>query len=381
MAFARVFLFAAIILGLSSDLLAADRDVAGAHVKSAKSNFDKGDFQTAKSMCERALQEDNTFPDAHFLMGQTLEAQNQPREAIKSYQLAADFAKKENNNQLSSKALEAAKKLGPGLVELNAADQKLVDKLVVLADKAMADEQYDTARQAYNAALALAPAHEKARENLLKTEKAIEARGDPIKAKIAAAAMSEVWYYVGVGNKEKARQMATEVSSKFGDIAAGKDAAKLLANNFDLSKTINQEIAAAKQELIEQQKKIMAKPAVKDPVKTTPSPATVSTAPPRVDVDNTEKVANDEAKKLPKDKLVSTYTDFYTKGKDFYSKATPGSEGNQKNLASALDQFIRCESLYMRLEEEKMLNPEIEEMQKQASMLRYACMKMTILSH
>ncbi len=385
---ARLFIALVFVSGLALPglLLAGDRDIATAHVASGEKSYKAGDYPTAKSMCERALQADNTFPAAHFLLGQTLEALNQPREALRSYQNAADFARKEGNQALISRAVDAAKKLGPGLVELIQADQKLVEKLLALGDRALADEQYDTARQALSSALALQPDNEKAREGLQQTEKAILARGDPVKSRIAAAAMSEVWYYVGTGNKEKARQMATDVASKFGILAAGKDAAKLLASNFDLSKTISQEIAMAKQELVEKQKKIAARPppppaaappaGTPTPAKTTP----VQTAA-RVDVDGTEKAAQEDSRKLSKDKLAAAYTELYNKGKDSYSKATPGAEGNQKNLAAALEQFIRCESIYMRLEAENLLTPEIEEQQKQASMLRYACMKMTILSH
>ena len=89
----------------------------------------------------------------------------------------------------------------------------------------------------------------------------------------------------------------------------------------------------------------------------------------------------EEAKKLPKDQLVPTFKDAYAKGKESFAKATPGTEGNQKNLHAALEQFIRCEALYMRIEEEKLTTTEVAAMQKQAGMSRYSCMKMTILAH
>jgi tetratricopeptide (TPR) repeat protein len=371
----------------SAAVLSADRDMATALLSSAEKSLKSNDYQTAKSMCERAIQADETFAQAHFTMGQTLEAMTQSKEAIRSYQTCAELAKKDNNTQLVNKALDAAKKLGPGLVDLGTADQKLVDSMINLGDKTLAEGHLETAKKAYTAALALVPDHAKAKENLAKVSKMIEDRGDPVRARIASAAMSEVWYYVGNANRDKtkakenmdkARTVAQDVSAKFGDLDAGKEAQRLLTANFDLSKTIGEELAAAKKELIEKQKIVSAKPAPATGPAT--APRTDTAAPTRVNVDATEKAANDETKKLPKDKLAATFADAYTKGKGFYSNATPGTEGNQKNLASALEQFIKCESMYLRMEEEKLLTPEIEEDFKQASMLRYACMKMTILS-
>ncbi len=379
-----VVLLACICCGVVS---AADRDMATALLSSAEKSLKGSDYPTAKSMCERAIQADETFAQAHFVMGQTLEAMTQARDAIKSYQTCAELAKKDNNTQLANKALDAAKKLGPGLVDLGAADQKLVDNMISLGDKTLAEGHLETAKKAYTAALALVPDHAKAKENLDKVNKAIEARGDPIRGRIAAAAMSEVWFYVGNANRDKtkakenmdkARTLAQDVSSKFGDLDAGKEAQRLVAANFDLSKSLNEDLAAAKKELVEKQKIVSAKPIT--PAKTD-TPAKPDTAKPqRVDVDATEKLANDDTRKLGKDKVAAAFADAYSKGKAFYSNATPGTEGNQKNLAAALEQFIRCESLYLRMEEEKTLTPEIEEDFKQASMLRYACMKMTILS-
>jgi hypothetical protein len=98
-------------------------------------------------------------------------------------------------------------------------------------------------------------------------------------------------------------------------------------------------------------------------------------------VDALEKVAMEDAKKLPKNQLVGAFKEAFGKGKDSFAKATPGTEGNQKNLHAALDQFIRCEALFMRIEEEKLSTDEVAAMQKQAGMSRYSCMKMTILSH
>ena len=356
---------------------AEDRDTAAALIASAEKSLKGGDQATAKAMCERALNSDRTFPVAHFTLGQVLEAMNQPRDAIKSYQTAAELAKKENNTALASRALEAAKKLGPGLVEIGQADQKLADRMFMLGEKALADEQLDTAKAAYTAVLALNPNHDKAKENLAQTEKAIEARGDPVKAKIAAAALSEVWYNVSIGKKDEATKLATDLKDRFSDTPAGKESGQLLACNFDLSKSIKDDLAMAKRELAERQKKLAARPAA--PAKTTDvkGPALAN----RVDVDGFEKLALEEAKKLPNDRLVAAFQDYVTKGKGFYAKATPGTEGNQQNLALALEQFIRCEAVFLRLDEQNLLSEQIRKDEEQASMLRYACMKMTILQH
>lgn len=364
--------------------MCADRDTATALLGSAEKSYKGGDFATAKSMCERAIGADDTFPAAHFLLGQVLEALNQPRDAIKSYQFTAELAKKENNTALSNKALEAAKKLGPGLLEIAQADQKLADKMFALGDRALADEQLDTAKASFAAVVALTPANEKARTKLAETERAIAARGDPVKARIAAATLSEVWYHIGNKKKDEAVKLANDLTARFGDTPAGQEAAQLLANNFDVSKDIQGQLASVKKELVEKQKKIAARPPPPPPSSgpTVSKPvAVVKPAGQNVDVEAVEKVAAEEAKKLPNDKLALAFQEHVAKGKEAYAKATPGTEGNQKNLALALEQFIHSEAVYLRLEELKLLTPQIEEDEKQASMLRYACMKMTILTH
>jgi tetratricopeptide (TPR) repeat protein len=356
---------------------AGDRDTAAALITSAEKALKNGDYATAKSVCERAIQSDDTYAQAHLMMGQILEAMNQPREAIKSFQAAADAARKENNPQLAQKALDSAKRIAPGLVELNQADQKLFDRLTALGEKAFAEERFDTAKQAFGSALALQPGNEKLKEQLSKTERAIDARGDPVRVKIAAAAMSEVWYYVGSGKKDQARKMAADVASKFADLPTGRDAQRLLDTNFDLSKTLKQDIVAAREELATEQKRLAA---ARVPTPATPARTDVK-SPVQVNLEGAEKTAADEAKKLAKDQLVARHAEYCVKGHEFYSKATPGTEGNQRNLALALEQFIQCEAVYLRLEEQGLLTPAIDKLQEEASMLRYACMKMTILSH
>ena len=100
-----------------------------------------------------------------------------------------------------------------------------------------------------------------------------------------------------------------------------------------------------------------------------------------MDIDAVEKTATEDTKKLPKDKVIPTFTETYTKGKGVLFKSSPWFGRQSERTAAALQEFIRCEALYLRIDAEKMMTPEVEDNEKQASMLRYACMKMTILSH
>jgi tetratricopeptide (TPR) repeat protein len=368
-----------IVVAVSSAVRAGDRDTAMALCSTVEASLAKGEAASAMEICKRAVAADPACPTAYYKMAQCLEQTNKPRDAFKNYKTAAELAKKENDVKLQRTANMAAEKLGTGLIQISEADQKLIVKLLPLADDAFADEQLETARSAYQAILALQPAHDKAKEGLDKTEKAIAARGDPVKAKIAGAMLAEIYYWVASGDKKKAAEIAEDVKTRHSGTAAGKEASDMLANNFEPPKNLGAEIAAAKAQLKEQAKKAAKapKPAVKDPSVSVSMPA----APPPVDVDALEKTAMDDTKKLPKDQLVPAYKDTFAKGKDFFGKATPGTEGNQKNLHCALEQFIRCEALYMRIEEEKLNTPDVDAMQKQAGTSRYSCMKMTILSH
>ncbi|HYF48525.1 MAG TPA: hypothetical protein VEJ63_03925 [Planctomycetota bacterium] len=363
------------LLGLALHSFAEDRDMAAALVASAEKAHKSSDYDTALSMCDRALQSDNTYPQAHFTRAQILETMNRAREAIGSYYAAAECARKENNPALSQKAADAARRLGPGLMDIATADQKLFDKLLLLGEKAAADEKLETAQQALNSAAVLQPGHKRVLELLEKVQSAINARGDPVSAKIAAVAMTEVWYYIGAGNKDKARQIATDITSRYSEMNVGKDAAYLLENDFDLSKIAENESATVRQQLVERQKQLSA---------SAPAGAVAAAKGPKapasyVNVDSAERAATEDANKIPKDLLAKSFRDHATKGRDFYAKATPGVDGNQQNLAQALDHFIRCEAIYLRMDELNLVTDEILEQQKQASMLRYACMKMTIL--
>ncbi|MFH0939872.1 MAG: hypothetical protein V1899_11440 [Planctomycetota bacterium] len=362
------------------NLRAEDREVAKAFLSSAEKSLKDGDPATAKAMCERAMNEDKTFPLAHFVMSQIFEAMNQPRDAIKSYQTTIALAQKENETQLVDRAFSAAKKLGPGLLEIAQADQKLLAKMFQLGEKSLADEQLETAKSAFTTVLALDSNHEKAKEYLTRTEKAIEARGDPVKGKIAAAALVEVWYNVGIGKKAEAAKLAADVKQRFSDTASGKEAERLLACNFDLSKNIKQELAQVKSELVAYQKTAI-KPVATPTTPTTPETPKIHAPAHQVNVVATEQVANETIKKIPTDQLMANFRDHLSQGKAFFAKATPGTEGNQKNLALALEQFIHCEAVYLRIEEQKLSVAQLQKDIEDASMLRYACMKMTILRH
>jgi hypothetical protein len=348
-------------------------------------SIQKSEFEAAMKVLDRAKAADPECPAVLFKLGQCQEQMNKPRDAFKNYKLAADLAKKENDMNLSRKAQSAAEKLGQGLLQISEADQKLVVKLLPVADEAFDDEQYETARAAYQSILTVAPAHDKAREGLEKTEKALAARGDPVKAKIAAAMLAEVFYLAGSGKKDDAGKMAQDLVGRHGETAAGKEASGLLARSFAPPANLDAELAAAKLQLKEQQQKAVAAAkraaAVKTTTTTTAPDKTYVVAAPPVDVDALERTAMEDAKKLPKDQLAPAFKDAYAKGTAAFANAKPGTEGNQKNLHAALEQFIRCEALYMRLEEEKLASAEIAQMQKQVGASRYSCMKMTILSH
>jgi len=356
-----------------------DREQAMALLIGADALMTGSDFIKGAEMCRRALAADPSCPAAHFKLGECLEKSSKPRDAFKSYQTAELLAKKENDAAMARKATTAAEKLGKGLIDISVADRKLIDKLLPLAGEAFDDDQYDTSRSAFAAVLALQPENTKAKEGLEKVEKAIELRGDPVKAKLAATMLTEVLYYMGTGKKDEASKIANDIVARHGDTGPGKDAAQLLANNFEPPKNMDVEVAEMKKVLKEKAKKIIASA----PKAATPNPGAIATtaSAPAVDVDAIEKEAMEETKKLGKGVLISTYKEVYTKGRDAFVKATPGTEGNQKNLQEALRSFIRCEQIFIRIDEEKLADADIQAMQKDASARRYSCMKMTILAH
>jgi len=376
------------VLCCTGAVVAGDRSTADAYLTSVPKSIADGDFKTAENLCTRALEADPTCPSAHFYRAACYEKNNKAKDAYKEYQLAVANATKDKDPVLAAKAATAAKKLGAGLGALDELDTKLAGKLQTLATDALEAGQLETAKQAFSALIALQPDNAKAKEGLDKATKALEEKGDPVRAKVAQAMLSEMWYSLGSGKKDDATELAKRLSNQFKDTEWGKEAAGLLDRDF---------AAPAKNEVADLAKKLKEQ-AAKKPAKT--APATVSTtatnvpgtgstgakspsaaAHPGVDVEALEKAADVETAKMPKTGLVPAFIAAHDKGKDFYTKATPGSEGNQENVKSALEQFIRCASLYERIDAEKLSTEELAQREKNASMLRYACMKMTILSH
>ncbi len=366
---------------------AADRASADAYLANVPNLIKENNYKTIEDMSKRALQSDDTCPNAHFYMGMCLEKNGKSREAFKEYQTAATLATKEKDTVTAAKASAAGKRVGMGLIELDALDAKLAEKMHKLADEAADAGQLDTAKQAYGSVLVLQPDNAKAKDGLEKVMAALAERGDPVKSKIASATASEMWYKLGIGQKDEAKEKAKELSEKYGDTEFGKEAAGLLERDFAPPK--KEEIAKASEKLKKQNAKVaVAKPAPPSP---TPGPGTSPSVPPKppantgpksgVDVAAVEKAAEADAKKMSKDALVPAFKDACTKGKSFYQNATPGSENNQINVAKALEQFIRADALYGRIETENLSTPELAAMIKESSMLHYACLKMTILAH
>lgn len=359
---------------------AADRTSADAMLAGVPDLIKDGNAKTVEELCKRSLQADDTCPAAHFYLGWAHEKNNKMREAVKEYQLAATIATKEKDSVLANKATTAAKKLGAGLIELDALDTKLAEKLAKLAVEALDAGQLETAKQAFDSWLTLQPDSDKAKDGMEKTKKALDERGDPIKSKLAAASLSEVIFQLGIGEKAKAKELAQALASKYPDTEPGKDAAGMIERDFAAPK--QDEIA----KLTEKVKKEIKKPKPPPAVVSTTTPNTPNTpakvvAGPRVDVDAFQKTAEEDTKKLAKDALVPAFKDAHKKGKEFFSKATPGSEGNQDNIAKALEQLIKADSLYTRIENEKMSTPELAAIAKEVGQLHYSCLKMTILSH
>lgn len=372
------------VLALFAALLAyqasgADRTSADALLTGVPDQIKENNFKAVEELCKRSLQEDESCPAAHFYLGVCFEKAGRAREAVKEYQIAAANATKEKDSSMAAKANSAAKKLGSGFVELDAADAKMADKLTKLAADSFDAGQYETAREAFHRLMILQPENPKWKENLEKCTKAIEERGDPIKSKIAAAALSEIWFRLGIGEKNKAKELAQNLSSRFSDTLPGKEAAALIERDFAAPKV--EDVAQLTEKLkSDNAAKIAATSKPVTPAVPASVPSTVKPGAGRVDVEAAQRLADEETKKLGKDALIPAFKDAHKKGKEFYAKATPGSEGNQENIARALDQFIKADSLYARIEAEQLSTPELAAEQQEVGMLHYACLKMTILA-
>src|ERR1043165_1341072 len=171
----------------------ADRVAADAYLAGVPTLIASGDYKAVEDLCKRSLAADDSFPSAHYYMAIALEKSNKPRDAFKEYQTATTLAAKEKDNVIGGKASAAAKKLGQGLMEIDALDQKLADKLQKIAAEAIELGRLETARQALTSLLILQPDNAKVKEGLEKVNKAIQDRGDPVRTKIAAAMLTEMW--------------------------------------------------------------------------------------------------------------------------------------------------------------------------------------------
>lgn len=359
---------------------AADRTSADAMLAGVPDLIKDGNAKTVEELCKRSLQADDTCPAAHFYLGWAHEKNNKMREAVKEYQLASTIASKEKDSVLAAKASAAAKKLGAGLIELDALDTKLAEKLIKLAVEALDAGQLETAKQAFESVISLTPDSDKAKDGLEKTKKALDERGDPVKSKLAAASLSEVLFQLGIGEKTKAKELAQNLALKYSDTEPGKEAAGMIERDFEAPK--HDEIKLLTEKVKKEAKKVAAAP--KPPPAVTSSHVSTPVKPvggPRVDVDAYQKTAEEDTKKLSKDALVPAFKDAHKKGKEHFAKATPGSEGNQDNIAKALEQLIKADSLFTRIDNEKMATPELMAIAKEVGQLHYSCLKMTILSH
>jgi hypothetical protein len=363
--------------------MAGDRDVALALVSQVEGMIKQGSYDKAADMCRRALAADDTCGEAHYQLGVCQAQLNQPREATQSYQKAVSFGLAAKDDNLVQKARGSLKKLCPAVFEFEQADQRLADRLLSLADEALAAGQLETACEAFDVALAANPALSRAKEGSKKAHAQLELRGDPVLSKLADAMLQEVWYLVGVDRKDEAKKMAAELSQRYAQTPSGREATQLVANDFGPPK--KEEALALKKQLVEQQKaaaKVAAtKPPPPPPTTTTTTVAAPAPKPkPVVDLDALEAAAAKAAKESPKEGLGAAFDQALKQGKEFYSKAAPGTEGNQANVLKALEQFIRCEAFFTRMEDEKLATQASMKGLQEASMLRYGCQKMIVLS-
>lgn len=365
------------LTAVNSNGQAADRVGADALLAGVPELLKAKDFKAAEEFCGRSLQLDDSCPTAHFYMGVVNENSKKMREALKSYQMALTVATKEKDSALATKASAAIKKLGPGLAELDALDTKFAEKLEKLGTEALEAGRLEAARRSFALLDALQPGNEKAKAALTKIDKSLEARGDPVKGRIASAMLSEVWYLAGSGKKSEAKTLAQTLMTNYADTAMGKEATALLERDF----------AAPKQEELAQLTvKAQEEVAIGPAANITAAPGTKGATPgtaaaPRVDVASVQKSAEITAKSIAKEALAATFSECVKKGKEFYSKATPGTEGNQENVAKALEQFIKADALYVRIEEEKLSTEELAAAARDSQLLHYACLKMTVLSN
>lgn len=386
-----VFLF----LFSGAGVRAGDRDTAMALLSGAEKPQKDGHYDVAADLCQRAINADNTCGEAFFQLGLCQAKLNRPREAIQSFRKAEELALAANDDALARRAKQDAEKLCPGIFALAQADQRLVQRLLPLAEEALEAGYLDTALDVFTMVLAVTPDHQRAREGAKEARKQLDERGNPIQAKLADAMLQEIWYLVGTAKRDEARKMAQDLGERYPGTSAGKEARELVRNDFGPPRK-EDSVALAKQlksrtrskppstTFMPPEKGGATAAISPPPEKVASSKATATTTTPArrciVDLDALEAAAADEAKKTAKDGLAAAFADALQKGKDFYSKAAPGTEGNQANLAKAVEQFVRAEALFGRLEQEKLVDQDLEKQLQEVSMLKYGCLKMVVLA-
>ena len=364
-----------VFISATISAFSADRTAAEAYLAGVPPLVTGGDYKAVEDLCKLSLRADDTCPLAHYYNALCLEKTNKAHDAFKEYQNAAALAAKEKDAGTAAKSTAAAKRIGGGLMEIDALDSKLADKLIKIGAEAIDSGRLETAKQTFATLLVLQPENVKAKEGLEKATKALKEHVNPIKAKIAAAMLSEVWYRVGNNQKSDAVELAKALTQKYTETEWAKEAAGLLDRDFAAPKT--EEVASLAQKIKEQNAAPAEAP--KAPGGSGVPPKAVMKSSPNIDA--IEKTAAAEVLTLSKDMLMPAFADAYKNGKSFYAKATPGSDGNQENLSKALEQFIRAGSIFARIETENLRDDDISENAKEVAMLRYACMKMTVLTH
>ncbi|MCZ7649391.1 MAG: tetratricopeptide repeat protein [Planctomycetota bacterium] len=360
---------------------AADRETALALLQGAEALLQQGQHSKAVEVCDRALASDAACAEAWFAKARCQEGMGLPGDAFASYRKAETLAR-EGNPRLMRQAHDAAEKISPGLIRLGEADEALIQKLLPLAQAAQEAGHLETALEAYAIVLNLEPGHKAAEDGQREAQKTLLQRGDLVESQLAEAMLSEIWYLMGAGKKSEARQMAGDLSKRYPKTNGGREAIQLLAA--DLKAPKKEDVAALSRQVVaEEQRREKIREAVQSAQAQLGEISAKPAVQPRaeeVSVAKLERSAEDEAKSVDKAQLSAKFKEAYAAGKAEYAQAAPGATDNQKHLAAALEAFTRCEALYLKLEEQKLLTPEIENLGQEASMLRYGCMKMTILT-
>lgn len=254
---------AALLVGAAmlsqNESYAADRDTAQALLSSADDLYKKSNFEKAQEMAQRAIAADDTYAQAYMMLGQCQEQSRKPREAMKQYARAEELAKKVQDTATANKAASAAEKLAPGLKQVSAANLRMVGRVLPIAQNALAAGQFETALDAYNVILAVQSDNAEAKAGADKAKAALDAKGNPIKAKIAENMLAEYWYRIGMGQKDVAGKLAQELTASYADTKAGQEASSLSVAAF--KPPAKEEQIALKKQLMDEkvrQDKIMA---------------------------------------------------------------------------------------------------------------------------